>query len=110
MTQIGEAWPGLGSNCLNYLLAAHDTGKVRGLGALWRDGDGDRVRSVVRSNSRRRGAHRAWPLLTVLLMLSLVSLRCLSPLSSLPGISGLPSSRCSGRNTPIRCPPYSIST
>lgn len=92
MTHIGEAWPGLGSNCLNYLLAAHVTGKVRGLGALWRDGDGDRMRRRVvrRSGSRRRSAHGAWPLLSVLLMLSLVSLRCLPPSVSLPGISGLP--------------------
>ncbi|PTB61623.1 hypothetical protein BBK36DRAFT_1145535 [Trichoderma citrinoviride] len=52
--------------------SAHNTVKVHGLGALWRDGDGDRERRVVvRRNSRRRSVHRAWPLLSVLLMLSL---------------------------------------
>lgn len=92
---------GLGSKMLNCLLA-HDKNvktachedKVRGLGAVWRDGHGDRVvpGKDERPKSTLSVANRVWLLpILVLFVLSTVSehpLRHSSSASS-PGVSGV---------------------
>lgn len=83
MARIGVAWRNWGPKCLIALLA-HDKNvktachedKVRGLGAVWRDGHGDRVvpRKDERPKSTLSVANRVWLLpILVLFVLSTVS-------------------------------------
>lgn len=101
MARIGEAWRDWGPKCLiaslahdkNVKTACHED-KVRGLGAVWRDGHGDRVvpGRDERPKSTLSVANRVWLLpILVLFVLSTVSehpLRHSSSASSL-GVSGV---------------------